>query len=100
MSSDEARIAEAISSLTTQLESWGADEAPSKADLIVKELLRAGWRPRAKEVWKPTPGGEARCDDSSPHSALARAGIRAAKELASTPAPEDIADRTQEDAHE
>lgn len=82
MKSEEARIAEAVSSLTGQLEAWGADEAPSKADLIIKELLRAGWRPRAREVWTPpgVNGGQtASAETAAQAAASARAAMRAAK---------------------
>lgn len=45
MTNKEARIGEAITSLTTRLETWGVDEAREKAHAYVHDMLRHGWRP-------------------------------------------------------
>lgn len=47
MKSDEARIAEAIASLTARLTSWQVEDAPARAHEFVTDMLRFGWRPTA-----------------------------------------------------
>lgn len=50
MKSNEARIAEAVASLTARLEAWGVADAAEKAHAYVNDMLREGWRPRALPV--------------------------------------------------
>ncbi len=115
MKSEEARTAEAITSLEARLESWGLDDAKAKATEYVRDMLRAGWRPRAREVWTPpalNSGHTASTETAAQAAAAIRASIAEATAdhcshgvrrthctaHAATPAPEDLADRTQEDA--
>ena len=44
MKSHEARIAEAVASLTHRLEGWGVDEAAPKAHEFIRDMLHNGWR--------------------------------------------------------
>lgn len=78
MRSDEARVAEAITSLTTRLETWGIHDATTKAHDYINDMLRAGWRPRAREVWQPPATKHGTKTDPKPWADQARATIRAA----------------------
>jgi hypothetical protein len=80
--SEQARIGEAIAELTKQLEAWGDDDPAARADVIIKDLIRVGWRPRGPEAWKPTLNGDARPADTSTYTDDARAQIRAAQAAA------------------
>ena len=95
MSSEEARVAQAVASLTTALEGEGIEDSTRKAHDFIHGMLRDGWRPRAREVWVPPATRSGERTDPKPWADQIRADLRA-----STPAPEDLADRTQEDAHE
>ena len=53
--SEEARIAEAVASLTHRLDEWGCDEAPARASEFIRDMVRNGWRPRALAAIPPTP---------------------------------------------
>lgn len=58
MKSSEARLGEAIASLTTALDHEGIEDAGRKAHDFMTELLRQGWRAVAHEVPQHTPGGD------------------------------------------
>lgn len=82
MKSEEARTAEAITALSTRLESWGVNDANDKATEYVRDMVRAGWRPRAREVWTPpgiNGGQTASSETAAQAAASARAAMRAAK---------------------
>ena len=55
MKSHEARIAEAVASLTHRLDSWGVDDAGNKAHEFVQLMLRNGWRTTRAELDPPPP---------------------------------------------
>lgn len=54
MKSHEARIGEAVASLTARLGAWGVDDAAEKAHEFVSDMLRNGWRTTPAYV-EPTP---------------------------------------------
>jgi hypothetical protein len=57
MTSDEARIADAVAALRARLTAWGIEEPDAKAAEYVHDMLRNGWRPRARPVELPPDSG-------------------------------------------
>jgi hypothetical protein len=78
MRSDEVAIAEAGASLTARLESWGVEDAGQKAHQFVTDMLRNGWRPRARAIETPTYRAQ-RTPPPADLIAAMRADIAAAK---------------------
>lgn len=58
MRSEEARIGEAVASLTARLSNLGAPEPAPLANDIIHELIREGWRPRAPRIEHTINGGQ------------------------------------------
>lgn len=87
MTSHEARIGEAVASLTARLNSWGVDEPTQKAHDFVRDMLRNGWRPTAAYV-EPTPTNPRPIDPDRARqlAAEAREAIRAARYVEPVPA--------------
>lgn len=83
MKSHEARVGEAVAALRARLESWGIDDAATKASEYVNDMLREGWRPKAPPVHQP-PGqvrhGRLTAEQTARHADEARALMREAKE--------------------
>lgn len=79
MRSEEARIGEAVASLTARLTAWGVDEPAAKASDFIHAMLREGWRPRApRYADKPAPNpGRASSEGYHAGAERARAELRA-----------------------
>lgn len=80
MKSHEARIAEAVASLTHRLEGWEVDDAANKAHEFVRDMLANGWRTTRAALDMP-PANARPADERSKADALAtcRRDVAAAK---------------------
>lgn len=76
----QAKIGDAIASLTARLDAWQVPDPSIKAHEFVNDMLRNGWRPAAPAIATPTRPDPAH--DTTTWVEQARAAIRTSKEHA------------------